>query len=113
MGMKPRLLDGAVIERGSQQAVLDPRLGGKYGCGTKYRDRKTGHFVPSPKARACPPHYWLIDSLNVGRCKFCNEVRDFGKEMAKHLPKSFPYYPQPKERELVHRLESFLKQRRT
>jgi hypothetical protein len=27
--MKPRLLDGAVIERGSQQAVFDPRLGGK------------------------------------------------------------------------------------
>jgi hypothetical protein len=24
-------------------------------------------------------HYWIIDSYNVGRCKDCPEVRDFGK----------------------------------
>ncbi len=23
------------------------------------------------------PHYWLIDSDNKGRCKYCNEERDF------------------------------------
>lgn len=23
-------------------------------------------------------HYWIIDSDNVGRCKHCPEVRDFG-----------------------------------
>ena len=23
-------------------------------------------------------HYWVIDSDNVGRCKYCPEVRDFG-----------------------------------
>jgi len=23
-------------------------------------------------------HHWLIDSENVGRCKKCSEVRDFG-----------------------------------
>lgn len=31
----------------------------------------------------CPPHFWEIDSQNVGRCKFCNEVRDFGQELKK------------------------------
>ncbi|GAI61626.1 unnamed protein product [marine sediment metagenome] len=24
-------------------------------------------------------HYWIIDSSNVGRCKDCPEVRDFGR----------------------------------
>ena len=24
-------------------------------------------------------HYWVIDSSNVGRCRYCPEVRDFGK----------------------------------
>ena len=24
-------------------------------------------------------HWWIINSENVGRCKFCGEVRDFGK----------------------------------
>ena len=24
-------------------------------------------------------HYWIIDSNNVGRCRDCSEVRDFGK----------------------------------
>ena len=27
----------------------------------------------------CPPHYWIIDSENVGHCKYCPEVRDFGR----------------------------------
>ena len=27
----------------------------------------------------CPPHHWIIDSNNVGRCLYCPEVRDFGK----------------------------------
>ncbi|MBA7521256.1 hypothetical protein ES705_13361 [subsurface metagenome] len=27
----------------------------------------------------CPPHHWMIDSNNVGRCRYCPEVRDFGK----------------------------------
>ena len=31
----------------------------------------------------CPPHYWVIDSNNVGTCKKCNEVRDFGKMLRK------------------------------
>lgn len=71
------------------EAVFDPRLGGKDKHGSKYRDPKTGWFVSS-----CPPHYWIIDSLNVGRCKKpgCGAVRDFGKEMMKHLKKEKPYY---------------------
>jgi len=24
-------------------------------------------------------HYWIIDSSNVGRCRYCPEVRDFGE----------------------------------
>jgi len=27
----------------------------------------------------CPPHHFMIDSENVGRCRYCPEVRDFGK----------------------------------
>lgn len=25
-------------------------------------------------------HWWIIDSNDVGRCKYCPAVRDFGKE---------------------------------
>lgn len=81
-------------------AVLDPRLGGKDKHGSKYRDKRTGHFVPKP---TCPPHYWIIDSQNVGRCNKpgygCGAVRDFGKELRKHPIKSYPYVPQLKEYE--------------
>ena len=28
----------------------------------------------------CPPHFWIIDSYNVGHCKYCGAVKDFGKE---------------------------------
>ena len=24
-------------------------------------------------------HYWIVDSENVGRCRDCPEVRDFGR----------------------------------
>jgi len=27
----------------------------------------------------CPPHYFVINSDNVGHCKYCPEVRDYGK----------------------------------
>jgi len=27
----------------------------------------------------CPPHYWIIDSHDVGHCRFCPAVCDFGK----------------------------------
>jgi len=79
----------------SPEAVFDARLGGKDTHGTKYRDLKTGWFTKPP----CPPHHWIIDSQNVGRCKKpgCGAVRDFGKEMTKHLRKSYPYVPQLKE----------------
>jgi len=29
-------------------------------------------------------HYWLIDSNNVGRCRYCGEVRDFGKSLMRN-----------------------------
>jgi len=29
----------------------------------------------------CPPHHFIIDSQNVGRCKYCPEVRDFGESL--------------------------------
>jgi len=33
----------------------------------------------------CPPHHWVIDEFNVGRCKKpgCGAVRDFGTLMKK------------------------------
>jgi len=27
----------------------------------------------------CPPHFWRVDSFNVGRCAKCPAIRDFGK----------------------------------
>ncbi len=27
--------------------------------------------------RKCPPHYFIIDSGNIGHCKYCPEERDF------------------------------------
>ena len=27
----------------------------------------------------CPPHWWFIDSQDVGHCRFCPAVCDFGK----------------------------------
>ena len=29
--------------------------------------------------RECPPHHFIINSVNVGRCKYCPETRDFGQ----------------------------------
>ncbi|MBA7633365.1 hypothetical protein ES703_40931 [subsurface metagenome] len=27
----------------------------------------------------CPPHHFIINSENVGHCKYCPEVRDFNR----------------------------------
>ena len=27
----------------------------------------------------CPPHHFILNSENVGHCKYCPEVRDFGE----------------------------------
>ena len=35
----------------------------------------------------CPPHFWKIDSYNVGRCKYCPAVEDFGKLLRKEQQK--------------------------
>ncbi len=29
------------------------------------------------RKHTCPPHYFIIDSENVGHCRFCPAVRDF------------------------------------
>ena len=34
---------------------------------------------PVTQNHACPPHYWLVDSGDVGRCKYCGQVQDFGE----------------------------------
>jgi len=31
----------------------------------------------------CPPHHFIINSENVGYCKYCPEVRDFGRLLQK------------------------------
>lgn len=33
----------------------------------------------SEEKHKCPPHYFIINSENVGHCKYCPEVRDFAK----------------------------------
>jgi len=35
--------------------------------------------VSKEKEGKCPPHRFIIDSDNVGRCRYCPEVRDFGR----------------------------------
>ena len=29
----------------------------------------------------CPPHHFIINSENVGHCKYCPEVRDFARSL--------------------------------
>jgi len=29
----------------------------------------------------CPPHHWIINSQNVGHCKYCPVVRDFAESL--------------------------------
>ena len=28
-------------------------------------------------------HYWIIDYRDIGRCKYCGAVRDFGEQLRK------------------------------
>jgi len=39
--------------------------------------------VKTKKKHKCPPHYWIINSENVGHCKYCPEVSDFGMLLQK------------------------------
>ena len=32
---------------------------------------------PRKSKHKCPPHHFIINSENVGHCKYCPEVRDF------------------------------------
>ncbi len=38
----------------------------------------------------CPPHFWIIDSNDVGRCKFCPAVKDFGKQLKRYFARGKP-----------------------
>jgi hypothetical protein len=31
----------------------------------------------------CPPHWWEIDALNIGRCKFCGREKQFTNRLKK------------------------------
>ena len=35
-------------------------------------------------------HHWMIDGNNIGTCKKCGEVRDFGALLAKEGRKKMP-----------------------
>ncbi len=35
--------------------------------------------VLTEEKHKCPPHHFSINSENVGHCKDCSEVRDFGR----------------------------------
>ena len=39
--------------------------------------------VKPKRKHKCPPHYWIINSENVGHCKYCPEVSDFGMLLQK------------------------------
>jgi hypothetical protein len=65
-----------------QKIVFDSRLGRR--GGSRYRDKCTGHFAPRPK-NPCPPHWWIIDSQNIGRCRKCNAVKNFAVLLRKYL----------------------------
>ncbi|GAI83885.1 unnamed protein product [marine sediment metagenome] len=39
------------------------------------------------KHNKCPPHWWVIDSEGIGRCKYCPAVKDFRKLHEKELHK--------------------------
>ena len=33
----------------------------------------------------CPPHHYVVNSLNVGKCRKCGKEKDFGK-LLKEIP---------------------------
>ncbi len=35
--------------------------------------------IETEKKHKCPPHHWIIDCNDIGRCIYCPEVRDFRK----------------------------------
>jgi len=49
------------------------------------RRDKRGRFVK----KACV-HHWRVDDHNIGTCKKCGEVRDFGALLAKEGHKKLP-----------------------
>ena len=50
------------------------------------------------QSHMCPPHYWLIDSGNVGRCKYCGEVKDFGELHKEFVAKVYGQTTQDQKR---------------
>jgi len=65
-----------------RNVVFDPKVGQK--GGTRFRDKCTGKFAPRPK-NPCPPHWWVIDSQNIGQCRKCGTVKDFGVLLGKYF----------------------------
>ncbi len=50
-------------------------------CGTCASHRTTHRQNRGRAAQEhiCPPHHWLIDSVGMGRCKYCGEMKDFAE----------------------------------
>lgn len=36
-------------------------------------------MVETKEKHKCPPHHFMINSNDIGHCKYCPEVRDFRK----------------------------------
>ena len=34
---------------------------------------------PKKSEHKCPPHHFIFNSENVGKCKYCSEVKDCGR----------------------------------
>ena len=46
----------------------------------------TKTFPPTAlKTKNCPPHHYIIDRSNVGICKKCGTVRNFGQFLRREL----------------------------
>jgi len=49
---------------------------------------KKGNRVHSSRSRRGPcVHHWVIDDHDIGTCKKCGEVKDFGRLLAKEAGK--------------------------
>ena len=42
-------------------------------AGRTYRKKKE----QLTQGHTCPPHFWFVDSVDLGQCKYCGELKDF------------------------------------
>lgn len=64
----------------SNNPIFDPRLGGHWRTGSRFRDPKTGRLVFNPYwfcyKSPVGAHHWIVQSF-VGVCKYCHKEKGF------------------------------------